>query len=81
MVKLPCSKRVIPFRARVAITIKPAPCLYATAAIVGARRPAHVDGWLPAAELELGEGELSAIDRALEDTGARLAAPAAPGAR
>ena len=29
-----------------------------TAAIVGARLPRHVDGWLPGAELELGDLEL-----------------------
>ena len=52
-----------------------------TAAIVGARRPAHVDGWTPAAELGLGDDVLSAIDRALDETGARLAAPAGPGPR
>ncbi len=41
-----------------------------TAAIVGARLPRHVDGWLPASELELGDDELHEIDDAIAETGA-----------
>ncbi len=41
-----------------------------TGAIVGARRPEQVDGWLPAAELELGPDVLAAIDVALAESGA-----------
>ena len=41
-----------------------------TAAIVGARRPQQVDGWLPAAELELDEATLAGIRSALDETGA-----------
>jgi aryl-alcohol dehydrogenase-like predicted oxidoreductase len=48
------------------------------AAIVGARRPRHVDGWLPAADLELGDDDLAQIERALEETGARQPAAAPP---
>jgi aryl-alcohol dehydrogenase-like predicted oxidoreductase len=49
-----------------------------TAAIVGARLPGQVDGWLPAAELELGELELREIDEAIVDTGAGSDAQPAP---
>ncbi|NDL56389.1 aldo/keto reductase [Phytoactinopolyspora mesophila] len=41
-----------------------------TGAIVGARRPTQVDGWLPAAELELGEDDMADIASAIERTGA-----------
>ena len=41
-----------------------------TGAIVGARRADHVDGWLPAATLDLDEDVLAEIDCALEETGA-----------
>lgn len=41
-----------------------------TAAIVGARRPDQVDGWLPAARLELTAEDLDEIARAIEATGA-----------
>lgn len=41
-----------------------------TAAIVGARLPRHVDGWLPASELELDEGVLAQIADAIAKTGA-----------
>jgi aryl-alcohol dehydrogenase-like predicted oxidoreductase len=41
-----------------------------TAAIVGARRPAQVDGWLPAATLELDQADLDTIASAIERTGA-----------
>ena len=34
------------------------------------RRADHVDGWLPAATLELDEDVLREIDRVLEETGA-----------
>ncbi|HMA47324.1 MAG TPA: aldo/keto reductase [Frankiaceae bacterium] len=39
-------------------------------AIVGARRPAQVDGWLPAATLRLTRADLDEIERALVETGA-----------
>jgi aryl-alcohol dehydrogenase-like predicted oxidoreductase len=41
-----------------------------TGAIVGARRPAQIDGWLPAASLELAEADLDEVAAALERTGA-----------
>jgi aryl-alcohol dehydrogenase-like predicted oxidoreductase len=41
-----------------------------TGAIVGARRPAQIDGWLPAASLELTAEELDEIAAAIESTGA-----------
>ncbi len=41
-----------------------------TGAIVGARRPEQVDGWLPAARLVLTDDEYKEITRAIEVTGA-----------
>jgi len=41
-----------------------------TAAIVGARSPGQVDGWIDAGRIELTSDELAAIERALESTGA-----------
>lgn len=41
-----------------------------TAAIVGARSPEQVDGWLPAATLQLTENDLAEIRSAIESTGA-----------
>jgi aryl-alcohol dehydrogenase-like predicted oxidoreductase len=41
-----------------------------TGAIVGARRPSQVDGWLPAADLRLTEEDLDEIADAIERTGA-----------
>jgi len=41
-----------------------------TSAIVGGRRPEQVDGWIPATELSLTEGDLSEIEAAFADTGA-----------
>lgn len=41
-----------------------------TAAIVGARRPDQVDGWLAAGDLELGDDVVAEIERAVEETGA-----------
>ncbi|MGE5288001.1 MAG: aldo/keto reductase [Micromonosporaceae bacterium] len=41
-----------------------------TGAIVGARRPGQVDGWLPAASLRLTAGDLEEIAQAIERTGA-----------
>jgi aryl-alcohol dehydrogenase-like predicted oxidoreductase len=41
-----------------------------TGAIVGARRPEQVDGWLPAASLELPPDVLDEIERAVAETGA-----------
>ncbi|MDN3354678.1 aldo/keto reductase [Actinomadura sp. DC4] len=40
-----------------------------TGAIVGARRPDQIDGWLAAADLELTEADLSEIAAAIEHTG------------
>jgi aryl-alcohol dehydrogenase-like predicted oxidoreductase len=47
-----------------------------TGAIVGARRPAQVDGWLPAARLDLGADVLAEMERAVQASG--LDAPSAP---
>jgi aryl-alcohol dehydrogenase-like predicted oxidoreductase len=41
-----------------------------TAAIVGARRPTQVDGWIAAGEMDLGEDVRRAITTAIEETGA-----------
>lgn len=41
-----------------------------TGAIVGARVPRQIDGWLPGADLELGLAELREIDDAIATTGA-----------
>ena len=41
-----------------------------TGAIVGARRPAQIDGWRPAADLELTAADLDEIAAAIERTGA-----------
>lgn len=41
-----------------------------TAAIVGARRPEQVDGWIGAATLELSDGDLAEIARAVRRSGA-----------
>jgi aryl-alcohol dehydrogenase-like predicted oxidoreductase len=49
-----------------------------TAAIVGARSSRHVDGWVPAARLELDAQTLQSIDEAIEDTGAGSDSPPAP---
>jgi aryl-alcohol dehydrogenase-like predicted oxidoreductase len=48
-----------------------------TGAIVGARTPEQVDGWLGAASLELGPGDLDEIARAVAQSGAG-AGPALP---
>lgn len=48
-----------------------------TAAIVGARSPEQVDGWLDAARLELSAGDMARIAATLESTGAG-AGPHAP---
>jgi aryl-alcohol dehydrogenase-like predicted oxidoreductase len=48
-----------------------------TGAIVGARRPGQVDGWLPAATLELKEDDLAEIAAAVRATGAGTG-PASP---
>jgi aryl-alcohol dehydrogenase-like predicted oxidoreductase len=39
-------------------------------AIVGARRPSQVDGWLPAGNLQLTDDDLAELQRALDATGA-----------
>jgi aryl-alcohol dehydrogenase-like predicted oxidoreductase len=49
-----------------------------TGAIVGARTPAHVDGWSTASDLQLDAGTLGAIDAAIAETGAGSDAPPAP---
>jgi hypothetical protein len=49
-----------------------------TAAIVGARLPRHVDGWVAASELELEEGVLREIDDAIAATGAGSDEPPVP---
>ncbi|QQA42805.1 aldo/keto reductase [Pelagovum pacificum] len=41
-----------------------------TGTIVGARSPAQIDGWLPAATLELDSEDLAALTKAIETTGA-----------
>jgi aryl-alcohol dehydrogenase-like predicted oxidoreductase len=41
-----------------------------TGAIVGARRPEQVNGWLPAASLTLADEDLDQIERAIRATGA-----------
>jgi aryl-alcohol dehydrogenase-like predicted oxidoreductase len=48
-----------------------------TGAIVGARSPRQVDGWLPAASLELKDDDLSDIAAAIRATGAGTG-PASP---
>jgi aryl-alcohol dehydrogenase-like predicted oxidoreductase len=40
-----------------------------TGAIVGARRPSQVDGWLPAGSLPLSDADLAELRAAVEDTG------------
>ncbi len=49
-----------------------------TAAIVGARLPRHVDGWLPASDLELGADVLRELDDVLAETGAGSDEPPVP---
>jgi aryl-alcohol dehydrogenase-like predicted oxidoreductase len=41
-----------------------------TAAIVGARNPSQVDGWIDAASIDLKKGDLAEIATAIEWTGA-----------
>jgi aryl-alcohol dehydrogenase-like predicted oxidoreductase len=48
-----------------------------TGAIAGARRPGQVEGWLPAATLELKEDDLADIAAAVDATGAG-SGPASP---
>jgi aryl-alcohol dehydrogenase-like predicted oxidoreductase len=49
-----------------------------TGAIVGARRPDQLDGWLGAGSLQLAEDQLRAIDDAIAETGTGTAPPVAP---
>ncbi|MEN3360118.1 MAG: hypothetical protein V7637_4100, partial [Mycobacteriales bacterium] len=49
-----------------------------TGAIVGARRPAQVDGWLPAAALALSGADLAEIAAAIEESGAGSGPPRPP---
>ena len=51
-----------------------------TGAIVGARSPGQVDGWLPAASLELKQDDLSEIAVAIRATGAGTGQPSHPAA-
>jgi aryl-alcohol dehydrogenase-like predicted oxidoreductase len=41
-----------------------------TGAIVGARRPSQVDGWIAAGDLELTEADLAELEAAIRETGA-----------
>lgn len=52
-----------------------------TGAIVGARSPRQVDGWLPAASLELNDDDLADIAAAIRATGAGTGPVRAPSAR
>jgi aryl-alcohol dehydrogenase-like predicted oxidoreductase len=49
-----------------------------TGAIVGARSPRHVEGWAPAAQLELDAHTLRSIDQAILETAAGSDSPPAP---
>jgi aryl-alcohol dehydrogenase-like predicted oxidoreductase len=49
-----------------------------TGAIVGARRPAQVDGWIDAAGLVLDQETLGELERAVEETGAGVDTPPTP---
>ena len=49
-----------------------------TGAIVGARSPAQVDGWLGAADVELDEAKLAELERAIRETGAGVDTPPNP---
>jgi aryl-alcohol dehydrogenase-like predicted oxidoreductase len=49
-----------------------------TGAIAGARVPAHVDGWLGAADIALDAETLAELERALEETGAGTVEPPQP---
>ena len=49
-----------------------------TGAIVGGRRPSQLEDWLGAGELELDDGTLAEIARALEETGAGTDEPTKP---
>jgi len=52
-----------------------------TGAIVGASTPAHVEGWLPAADITLTDGELDLIATAINETGAGSGPPRPPPAK
>jgi aryl-alcohol dehydrogenase-like predicted oxidoreductase len=49
-----------------------------TGAIVGARRPAQLDGWIGAAQLQISEEVLAEIDDAIAETGAGPQEPVTP---
>lgn len=49
-----------------------------TGAIVGARSPEQVDGWLAASDLELDEAALAELERAIDETSAGVDALPAP---
>ena len=46
-----------------------------TGAIVGARRPGQLDGWIGAGRVALSDEQLRAIDAAIAETGAGTAEP------
>jgi aryl-alcohol dehydrogenase-like predicted oxidoreductase len=69
-------RRRVPFAALAVAWTLSVPGL--TGAIVGARRPAQVEEWLPAASLELGPDDLAEIDAALAETGAEIGPPVPP---
>ena len=49
-----------------------------TAAIVGARRPSQLDGWIGAADVTLSAEDLAEIEQALVETGAGTTDPPVP---
>jgi aryl-alcohol dehydrogenase-like predicted oxidoreductase len=51
-----------------------------TGAIVGARRPDQVDGWIAGSQIELSADELAEIAQAIDDTGAG-SGPTTPASR
>jgi aryl-alcohol dehydrogenase-like predicted oxidoreductase len=52
-----------------------------TAAIVGARTPEHVDGWIGASDIELPDEIMAQIEQAIVETGAGVEEPPAQRAR
>jgi aryl-alcohol dehydrogenase-like predicted oxidoreductase len=52
-----------------------------TGAIVGARRPDQIDGWIGASDVVLSPDDLSEIEAAIEETGAGTDEPPAPPSR
>jgi aryl-alcohol dehydrogenase-like predicted oxidoreductase len=68
--------RLEPIAARIGVTVPSLAVAWVlaqpgvTGAIVGARAPRHVEGWVAASDLELDETALAEIDAAIEETGA-----------